>query len=134
MYTPNIQTLGLYRPLQNRGCLSKWVQPENVGLLPKLQTIIFRHVVPDELPMVEQLDDAALFKFFRGLQAEMLDMCDSTGRLPLVLELEVPEGIAVVEKTCDLLAQDPLRNIFAGNPLRSSNTFSSGFFARNTVI
>ena len=102
-YMPNIRTLSLPELLDKGNYLSEWAQPENVGLLPKLQTVIFRGAKPDERPLIEQLDDVSVFKFFRGRQVEISNVCDGTGRLPMVLELEVPEDITAVEEICDLL-------------------------------
>jgi len=98
-YMPNILSLSLPKLKLKGSCITEWSRPDNVRLLPKLQVITLRGMIPSG-------NDAKLFKeFFRRRQAAMTEICDSTNRLPLAIEMDHGRDDVAVEEICVLLGR-----------------------------
>ena len=109
-YMPNILSLSLPRLNVKGSCITEWTKPDNVRLLPKLQVITLRGMIPSG-------NDAKLFKnFFRRRQTAMAEICDSGNRLPLTIEMDHERDTLAVEEICDLLGRYVMSIRVVGSP------------------
>jgi len=107
-YMPNIQTLRLPSFPPEYGLFSQWAHPENVALLPNLRKIEFSKMQLfnlNKIPVIEQLEEAAVIQFLELRRTAMSETCDSSNRLRITVEIGVRRCAAAAEQICELLGR-----------------------------